>query len=130
MAEKAANKAKENAEHMRSRDGAVRKRHVPEPERLWDQAGYLKEIAAALLREADLLLAEAGAFEAAEAGAQKTDSFKLTHYSRLLRIGRRNIPSQNARVGPELVIVVKRHIIEQSVLRVLCWSTEWAHSIE
>jgi hypothetical protein len=56
---------------MRWRDGEVRKRHVPEPERLRDQAGSLKWESRPLLREADALLAEAEAFEAAEAGKQK-----------------------------------------------------------
>jgi hypothetical protein len=56
---------------MRWSDGEVRKRHVPEPERLRDQAANLKGKAEALLREADALLAEAEAFEAAEAGKQK-----------------------------------------------------------
>jgi len=55
---------------MRWRDGEVRKRHVPEPERLRDQAN-LKGKADALLWEADALLAEAEALEAAEAGKQK-----------------------------------------------------------
>jgi hypothetical protein len=56
---------------MRWRDGEVRKRHVPEPERLRDQAANLKGKADPLLREANALLAEAEAFEAAEAGKQK-----------------------------------------------------------
>jgi hypothetical protein len=56
---------------MRWKDGEVRKRHVPEPERLRDQAASLKGKADALLRQADALLAEAEAFEAAEAGKQK-----------------------------------------------------------
>jgi hypothetical protein len=56
---------------MRWRGGEVRKRHVPEPERLRDRAANLKGKADALLREADALLAEAEALEAAEAGKQK-----------------------------------------------------------
>jgi hypothetical protein len=56
---------------MRWRGGEVRKRHVPEPERLPDQAANLKGKAEALLREADALLAEAEALEAAEAGEQE-----------------------------------------------------------
>jgi len=55
---------------MRWRGGEVRKRHVPEPERLRDRAANLKGKADALLREADAL-AEAEALEAAEAGKQK-----------------------------------------------------------
>jgi hypothetical protein len=53
------------------RGGEVRKRHVPEPERLRDRAANLKGKADALLREADALLAEAEALDAAEAGKQK-----------------------------------------------------------
>jgi hypothetical protein len=56
---------------MRWRGGEVRKRHVPEPERLRDQAAKLKGKADALLREADALLGEAEALESAEAGKQK-----------------------------------------------------------
>jgi hypothetical protein len=56
---------------MRWRGGEVRKRHVPEPERLRDRAANLKGKADALLREADALLAEAEALDAAEAGKQK-----------------------------------------------------------
>ena len=56
---------------MRWRGGEIRKRHVPEPERLRDKAANLKGKADALLREADALLAEAEALEAAEAGKQK-----------------------------------------------------------
>jgi hypothetical protein len=55
----------------RLRGGEVRKRHVPEPERLRDRAANLKGKADALLREADALLSEAEALEAAEAGKQK-----------------------------------------------------------
>ena len=55
----------------RWRGGEVRKRHVPEPERLRDQAANPKGKADALLREADALLAEAEALEAATAGKQK-----------------------------------------------------------
>jgi len=51
--------------------GKSRKRHVPEPERLRDQAANLKGKAEALLREADALLAEAEALEAAEAEEQE-----------------------------------------------------------
>jgi hypothetical protein len=56
---------------MRWRGGDVRKRHVPEPERLREQAANLKGKADALLQEADAFLAEAEALEAAEAGEQK-----------------------------------------------------------
>jgi hypothetical protein len=38
---------------MRWRGGEIRKRHVPEPERLRDKAASLKGKADALLREAD-----------------------------------------------------------------------------
>ena len=55
---------------MRWRGGEVRRRHVPEPERLRDQAANLKGKADALLREADALLVEAEALEAAEAREQ------------------------------------------------------------
>lgn len=56
---------------MRWRSGPIRKRHVPEPERLRDLAASLKGKADGLLREADALIAEAEALEAAEAGKQK-----------------------------------------------------------
>lgn len=56
---------------MRWRSGPIRKRHVPEPERLRDRAANLKGKADALLREADALIAEAEALEAAEAGKQE-----------------------------------------------------------
>ena len=56
---------------MRWKSGPIRKRHVPEPDRLRDRAANLKGKADALLREADALIAEAEALEAAEAGKQK-----------------------------------------------------------
>jgi hypothetical protein len=56
---------------MRWRPGEIRKRHVPEPERLRDRAANLKGKADALLREADALLAQAEALEAAAAGKRK-----------------------------------------------------------
>jgi hypothetical protein len=68
---------------MRWRGGPIRKRHVPEPERLRDRAANLKGKADALLREADALLAEAEALDAAKAEEQKTTVSKLTHDRRL-----------------------------------------------
>lgn len=50
---------------MRWRPGPVRKRHVPEPERLRQVAAKLKGQADKLSREADVLLAEADALEGA-----------------------------------------------------------------
>jgi len=50
---------------MRWRPGPVRKRHVPEPERLRQLAAKLKGQADKLSREADALLAEADALEGA-----------------------------------------------------------------
>jgi hypothetical protein len=55
---------------MRWKSGEVRRRHVPEPERLRDKAANLKGKADAFLREADAVVAEAEAFEAAELGEQ------------------------------------------------------------
>jgi hypothetical protein len=37
--------------------------------------------------------------------------------SRVLMSGRWDISSQNARLGPELVIVVKRHVVQQGDIR-------------
>lgn len=51
---------------MRWRTGPVRKRHVPEPERLRQLAAKLKGEADRLSQKADALLAEAEALEAAD----------------------------------------------------------------
>lgn len=57
---------------MRWKAGPVRKRHVPEPERLRQLAASLKGQADKLWRKADALLAEAEALEAAEPAKEKT----------------------------------------------------------
>jgi len=59
---------------MRWRSGPVRKRHVPEPERLRQLAAKLKGDADKLSQKADALLAEAEALEAANQQKRKQPS--------------------------------------------------------
>jgi hypothetical protein len=61
---------------MRWRPGPVRKRHVPEPERLRQLAAELKGQADKLSREADALLVEADALEGPPANEKP---IKLRH---------------------------------------------------
>ena len=56
---------------MRWRIGPVRKRHVPEPERLRQLAANLKGQADKLSQKADALIGEAEAFEAADRKKRK-----------------------------------------------------------
>ena len=56
---------------MRWKTGPVRKRHVPEPERLRQLAANLKAQADKLWMKADALLAEAEAVEAADQQKKK-----------------------------------------------------------
>jgi hypothetical protein len=61
---------------MRWKTGPVRKRHVPEPERLRQLAANLKGQADKLWRKADALLAEAEELEAAGPAKEKTIKLK------------------------------------------------------
>jgi hypothetical protein len=56
---------------MRWKTGPIRKRHVPEPERLRQLAASLKGQADKLWRKADALLAEAETLEAADRQKRK-----------------------------------------------------------
>ena len=69
---------------MRWRSGPIRKRHVPEPERLRQLAAKLKGQADKLSREADALLAEADTLEGATSQSTRNPGHEVKTCNRLI----------------------------------------------